>query len=68
MSTKRSTSRGSTDGYILHQLVYFESTQSIESAIAREKEIKGWRREDKKIALIEGLNPGWKDLSAELFG
>jgi len=32
-------------------------------AIAREKEIKGWKR-NKKIALIESLNPKWKDLSA----
>jgi hypothetical protein len=32
-------------------------------AIAREKEIKGWRR-SKKIALIEGMNPYWHDLAA----
>jgi len=35
------------------------------SAIAREKEIKKWRRE-KKVALIEARNPTWKDLGREL--
>jgi putative endonuclease len=39
---------------------------SIHSAIAREKEIKGWLRA-KKIALIDSMNPEWKDLSVEWF-
>jgi len=43
-------------------LVYFEVTQDVEVAIAREKQIKGWLRA-KKIALIESVNPEWKDLS-----
>ena len=36
----------------------------MKSAIAREKQIKGWRR-SKKVELIESLNPRWKDLSLE---
>lgn len=45
-----------------NKLVYFEETQDITSAIAREKQIKGWLRR-KKIDLIESINPEWKDLS-----
>jgi putative endonuclease len=47
------------------KLVHFEKTSNVWTAIAREKEIKGWRRE-KKVALIERDNPGWNDLSAGL--
>jgi putative endonuclease len=43
--------------------VYYETFGEIRAAIAREKEIKGWRRE-KKLNLIEKMNPKWKDLSA----
>ncbi|MBI2178684.1 MAG: GIY-YIG nuclease family protein [Candidatus Tectomicrobia bacterium] len=50
--------------YNLHRLVYFEETNDIRAAIAREKQIKGWLRK-KKIALIEPVNPAWKDLSME---
>ena len=46
------------------RLVHYETYSDIRDAIAREKQIKGWRRE-KKVALIEDMNPGWKDLSAE---
>ena len=46
----------------VNMLVYAESSLYIENAIAREKEIKGWRR-SKKIALILELNPEWDDLS-----
>ena len=42
----------------------FEVYRYVRDAIAREKEIKAWRRE-KKVALIEKTNPEWKDLSAE---
>jgi putative endonuclease len=48
--------------YRISRLVYVEVTQDIHSAIAREKQIKGWRRE-KKLALIEGFNPAWQDLA-----
>lgn len=55
---------GFTKRYAIDRLVYYESCESIESAIAREKQLKGWRR-DKKIALIESINPEWRDLSLE---
>ena len=50
--------------YNVTKLVYFEDTDYITSAIAREKQIKGWRR-SKKVGLIESVNPEWKDLSTE---
>lgn len=53
---------GFTKKYQCHKLVYFEVTESIESAIAREKQIKRWNRK-KKEALIKTKNPHWKDLS-----
>ncbi len=53
-----------TAKYNIDQLVYFERFTSITSAIAREKEIKGWLRV-KKIALIVGTNPTWRDLSLD---
>ncbi|HEU0164644.1 MAG TPA: GIY-YIG nuclease family protein [Thermomicrobiales bacterium] len=46
------------------QLVYFEDFASPRDAIAREKQVKGWRRE-KKIALIEAANPDWLDLGED---
>jgi putative endonuclease len=46
-------------------LVYYESTEDVHSALAREKELKGWRRE-KKIAPVESRNPTWQDLNAKL--
>ena len=55
---------GFSKRYHTHTLVYFESTNDIRSAIAREKELKGWRRE-KKNALISAANPDWHDLSAD---
>jgi|SRR6187551_1676491 putative endonuclease len=54
---------GFTTRYGLTQLVYFESYEYVNDAIAREKQIKGWLRV-KKIALIETTNPQWIDLSA----
>ncbi|HSU86476.1 MAG TPA: hypothetical protein VLI42_07055, partial [Chthoniobacterales bacterium] len=50
----------------MNRLVYHETYNRIDDAIAREKEIKGWRR-SKKNALVETLNPKWVDLSVELF-
>lgn len=54
---------GFTNKYQVAKLVYYEITDDINAAIAREKQIKGWLRR-KKVALIEGLNPSWNDLSA----
>jgi putative endonuclease len=47
-------------------LVHYEVYEDIHQAIEREKEIKGWRRE-KKIRLIESMNPDWEDLSRDWF-
>ena len=51
-----------TRRYLLHRLVYFQSFRDVADAIARETEIKKWRRE-KKVALIEERNPTWEDLA-----
>jgi len=55
---------GFTSRYKFDMLVYYEEYSQVMSAIAREKEIKGWRRE-KKLKLILADNPDWADLSAE---
>jgi putative endonuclease len=52
-----------TRRYRLHRLVYVEGFQNVENAIARETEIKKWRRQ-KKVELIEGENPTWEDFAA----
>jgi putative endonuclease len=54
-----------TAKYNVNQLVYFESTPEIESAILREKQLKKWKRKW-KLELIEKMNPDWKDLYEEL--
>jgi putative endonuclease len=56
---------GFTKKYNVHKLVYFEETSDVISALAREKEIKKWRRE-KKNKLVLSVNPGWNDLSERL--
>ena len=55
---------GFTSKYHLTRLVYFEETSNVNAAIEREKQIKGWLRA-KKVALIESVNPDWRDLSEE---
>ena len=55
---------GFTKRYNLNKLVYFEITNDVNSAIEREKQIKGWKRE-KKNMLIESVNPQWNDLSKD---
>lgn len=57
---------GFTKKYNITKLVYYEETNDIQAAIAREKQIKGWLR-SKKIVLIESVNPQWKDLSENWF-
>ena len=52
---------GFTKDYGIHKLVYYEMCHDVKDAIKREKQLKNWRRE-KKIALIERMNPYWKDL------
>jgi putative endonuclease len=56
---------GFTKKYQMHKLVYFESTSDINAAIAREKQLKAWKRH-RKIDLIEEENPDWEDLYADL--
>jgi putative endonuclease len=53
---------GFSSQYNTVKLVYFEAFGDVRDAIAREKQIKRWRRE-KKVRLIEAMNPEWKDLS-----
>jgi putative endonuclease len=53
--------KGFTQEYGVHMLVYFEQSESIESAILREKQIKSWKRKW-KLELIEKDNPERKDL------
>ena len=57
---------GFTKTYNANRLVYYERFNDPRDAIAREKEIKGCRRE-KKNALVERMNPKWADLSPMLF-
>jgi putative endonuclease len=63
---KSKTMEGFTSRYHIDQLVYVESTSDANAALAREKQIKSWSRA-KKIALIEGQNPEWEDLSGSWF-
>ena len=50
--------------YYCYNLIFYESFQYINSAITREKEIKGWRRQ-KKLDLIKVMNPGWTFLNRQ---
>ena len=59
---KRHAVPGFTDRYNVTKLVYFERSGSIDDAIAREKQLKGWRRE-KKDRLVNAMNPEWRDLA-----
>ena len=56
---------GFTKKYKVDLLVYYEVTEDIISAIAREKNLKAWKRQW-KIELIEKNNPNWKDLYPEI--
>jgi len=56
---------GFTRRYDVTRLIHVESFGDALSAIAREKQIKAWRRE-KKVSLIDSCNPQWRDLSSEL--
>lgn len=56
---------GFTSRYNVTKLVYYEATTDVHSAIAREKQIKGGSRQ-KKLDLINAMNPEWRDLYDEL--
>jgi putative endonuclease len=53
-----------TATYNVIRLVWFEEFADAATAISREKQLKGWRRE-KKVRLIESMNPDWNELSLE---
>ena len=56
---------GFTDKYNCEQLVWYEIHESRESAFARERRIKKWKREW-KVKLVEEMNPGWQDLFEQI--
>jgi putative endonuclease len=62
---KNDFTTGFTKKYHVHKLVYYETGESILSAIERERQIKSWRRE-KKNEMINAFNPDWHDLYDEL--
>ncbi len=62
---KNKTVKGFTSKYNIDKLIYYEISQNIESAILREKQIKGGSRRD-KVALIKSINTNWQDLYDQL--
>jgi len=62
---REEVARGFTARYGVKRLVWFEVHETMESAIAREKSIKRWRR-DWKVAMVERDNPTWRDLAEDL--
>jgi len=62
---KNNLIEGFSKRYNIHSLVYYETAETMFSAIEREKQIKGGSRK-KKLLLIEGNNPEWRDLYGEL--
>ena len=58
---------GFTAAYRVHRLVYVEAIDGPRSAIAREKQLKGWTRK-KKLALVRAANPTWADLARGWYG
>jgi putative endonuclease len=61
---KQNMTKGFTSKYHIHNLVYYESTPDVYSAITKEKQLKKWKRQW-KIELIEKENPAWRDLSLD---
>ena len=62
---KNDMAEGFTKRYRVHTLVWYEIHESMESAIAREKTIKGWKRAW-KLEMIEKGNSSWRDLYEEI--
>ena len=52
---------GFTKRYNVHKLIYLEETSDVNSAISREKQLKGWTR-NKKETLINSINPQWNEI------
>ncbi len=63
---KQKETPGFTERYDVTMLVYCEGFGDVTVAIGREKELKGWRRE-KKVALLESMDPKWQDLAADWY-
>ena len=63
---KNKLAGGFSAKYDVNRLVYLEEAERPEEAIAREKQIKGWRRA-RKLALIGSVNRKWEDLSSEWY-
>ena len=61
---KQELIEGFTKRYHVHKLVYYEVTSDVRAAIEREKMLKGWLRA-RKNALVESMNPEWRDLSED---
>ena len=61
---KNKVVKGFTEKYNVDKLLYYETTDSIESAIKREKQLKNWHRQW-KLNLIKEKNPEFKDLSLD---
>jgi putative endonuclease len=64
---KNDLADGFTQQYLVHMLVYYELADEMTAAITREKQIKGGPRA-KKLAMIESMNPGWRDLYDDILG
>ena len=64
---KNNQADGFTKKYRVHKLVYCETTNDINAALQREKQLKKWNRKW-KLALIEKENPDWVDLAKEYYG
>ena len=62
---KNKIADGFTKKYNVDKLVYYETTENIESAILREKQLKNWHR-SWKINLIQSKNPEWRDLYEDI--
>ncbi|MEX0787348.1 MAG: GIY-YIG nuclease family protein [Anaerolineales bacterium] len=58
---RRGTTPGFTSKYRIHRLIYFETTDDVYQALAREKQIKAWSRRE-KLALIRVANPRFREL------
>ena len=58
--------KGFTSKYNVTKLVYVEETGDSIAAISREKQLKGWTRA-KKMALVESINPQWRDLTEDWY-
>ena len=59
---RRGSTPGFTSKYSIHRLIYYETTDDVYAALAREKQIKAWSRRE-KLALIRVTNPRFQDLS-----